>query len=377
MANTLTNLIPDFYRALDVVSRELSGFVPAVTMDAQAARAAVGQTVRVPITPAAAAEDVVPGTNPPDTGDQDIGNTPIVISKARAVPFRWTGEEQRGLNNGGPGYLTIRQGQIAQAIRTLVNEMEADLAGLYNRASRAYGTAGTVPFAASIADSAQVLKVLQDNGCPLSDLQMVIGTDAGVNLRSLSNLFKVNEAGDGGQLLRQGVLGNLHGFDVRESAGIKSHVAGTGAGYVLNGAAAAGDTAIDVDTGAGTILAGDVVTLDDGRSYVVGTALSAGTVTVNEPGAMEAIADGSAVDLAANFRAHMAFHRSAMILVARPPAIPEEGDMATDAMLVTDPRTGLTFEIRVYAQYRRIRYEVCLAWGVANIKPAHTALLIG
>lgn len=377
MANTLTNLIPDFYRALDVVSRELSGFVPAVTMDAQAARAAVGQTVRVPITPAAAAEDVVPGTNPPDTGDQDIGNTPIVISKARAVPFRWTGEEQRGLNNGGPGYLTIRQGQIAQAIRTLVNEMEADLAGLYNRASRAYGTAGTVPFAASIADSAQVLKVLQDNGCPLSDLQMVIGTDAGVNLRSLSNLFKVNEAGDGGQLLRQGVLGNLHGFDVRESAGIKSHVAGTGAGYVLNGAAAAGDTAIDVDTGAGTILAGDVVTLDDGRSYVVGTALSAGTVTVNEPGAMEAIADGSAVALAANFRAHMAFHRSAMILVARPPAIPEEGDMATDSMLVTDPRTGLTFEIRVYAQYRRIRYEVCLAWGVANIKPAHTALLIG
>src|ERR1700752_1509768 len=133
MANTLTGLIPDLSEALDVVSRELVGFIPAVSLDTAADRAGVGQQVRVPITPAAAAENITPGQLPPDTGDQTIDNTPITITKSRAVPFRWTGEEQRGVNTG-PGYSSIRVQQIAQAFRTLANEVEGDVATTYVRA---------------------------------------------------------------------------------------------------------------------------------------------------------------------------------------------------------------------------------------------------
>ena len=51
MSNTLTGLIPDLYAALDVVSRELVGFISAVTTDAQVNRAAVGQNVTVAVAP--------------------------------------------------------------------------------------------------------------------------------------------------------------------------------------------------------------------------------------------------------------------------------------------------------------------------------------
>ena len=51
--------------------------------------------------------------------------------------------------------------------------------------------------------------------------------------------------------------------------------------------------------------------------------------------------------------------------------------MADDRMLITDPRTGMSFEVAMYKQYRRVRYEISVAWGCANIKPAHTAVLLG
>lgn len=378
MSNTLTNLVPDLYEALDVVSRELVGFIPAVTLDSGAERAALNQSVRVPISPAAAAGNVTPGQLPPDDGDQSIGNTPITISKARVVPFRWTGEEQRGINTG-PGYRNLRRDQIAQAIRTLVNEMEVDMGSLLTNASRAYGTAGATPFATDLSDTAQLRKILSDNGAPLSDLQLVIDTSAGAKLRSLAQLTKANEAGTT-ELRAQGTLLELHGFMVRESAGVAMHTAGTGASYKVNhnNGYAAGATTIAMDTGTGTILAGDVVSIAaDASKYVVGSALASGSLAINAPGLRATWADNADVTVAASYTANMAFSRNAMVLVTRPPALPEEGDSADDRMLITDPRSGMTFEFAMYRQYRRVRYEVSLAWGYANIKPEHTALLLG
>ena len=98
MANTLTNLIPDLYEALDVVSRERVGFIPAVTKNSSAERAALNETIRIPVAPAVTSEaNNTPAVTAPDTGDNTIDNVDMTISKSMHIPVRWNGEETKGL----------------------------------------------------------------------------------------------------------------------------------------------------------------------------------------------------------------------------------------------------------------------------------------
>lgn len=198
-------------------------------------------------------------------------------------------------------------------------------------------------------------------------------------MRTLLQLTNANEAADTG-LLRRGVLMDVHGFAIRESAQILTPTIGTGASYTTNTAGyAIGATAITLITGSGTILAGDVVTFaGDTNKYVVATALSGGVVTLAAPGLRKAIAASAvALTVVAIAARNMAFHRSAIALATRAPALPPQGDSAVDRMMITDPESGLTFEIAQYAQYRQMQYEVSMAWGVAHTKTANIAILLG
>ena len=263
MANVLTNLAADIYKAADVVGRELVGFIPASTINADGSeRVAKGDTVRASFTRAATAVDVSEAMTIPEGTDQTVDSKTLSISNSRAVQIPYTGEDVRHLNNG-IGFQTVYGDQIAQAMRTLCNEIEADLAEeAYKNASRAFGTAGTTPFASNFDDVAEVRQILADNGMPMNDGQcsLVLNTLASTNLRQLSQLQSVNQAG-GSDLLRQGVLLDLQGMAIRESAQVQSHTKGTGTSYLLNDASSAvGDTTIAADGGSGTILAGDIIT---------------------------------------------------------------------------------------------------------------------
>jgi len=384
MANTLTNLIPDAYAALNQVSRELIGFIPAVRRDATVERAAVNQVVRWPIAPAATIVNVTPAVTAPDTGNQTIGSGTLTITKSRAGHFRWNGEEQRGLNNGGPGVLTIQQDQIAEAMRALANEIEADIAALHVSASRAYGAAGTTPFATTLVDPANVRKILDDNGVSPADRHLIINTTAGAKLRTLAQLTKANEAGDT-SLLRQGTLLDLHGFAIRESAQVVTSVAGTASGATVNAAGyAVGATVLTLSSaGTGTLLAGDVVTFaGDTNQYVIASGdadvSTGGTITLAAPGLRVAMSTATkAITVIAAAARNMAFTRNAIVLAQRLCALPDDGDAAADRTTITDPRSGLSFEIAHYKQYRQNLYEISCAWGVGVAKPNDLALLLG
>lgn len=381
MANTLTNLIPDFYAALDVVNRELVGFIPSVARNSTADQTAQNQTLRIPITPAnAAGKNITPAMSLPAASDQTIGNVSLTIAKYRAFPFSWSGEEVKSVTTG-PGFLSLQQGQIAQAIRAAINEMEADVAAAaYKAASRAYGTAGTTPFATGgdYSDAAQTRKILDDNGAPPSDRTLIVNTAGGANIRAKQ--AQAYMAGDN-TLQRQGIIFDINGFAIRESAQVPTVTKGTGASYTTTAAGfAVGTTSIPIITGTGTVLAGDVVTFaGDTNKYVVTTGVAApGTIVIAAPGLRQAIpASATAMTVGNSFSANVAFTRNAILLATRLPAVPPSGDLARDRMTITDPVSGISLGLAYYPGYMMGEYEIQLAWGVSVIKPEHVAILLG
>lgn len=382
MANTLTNLIPVMYQGLDIVARELVGFIPAVSKDVKADSAAVGQTIRTPVIPAATTGDIAPGQLPPDDGDQTISYIDMQISKSKYSPIRWAGEEVMGFKNNGTFADTLAK-QFAQSIRALVNLAENDLAvTAYQGASRAYGTAGTTPFgtAGDLSDFAGVRRILEDNGIH-NDLNLILNSAAAQNLRGKQSvLFKVSEAGSD-KLLRTGAFEQVEGFNLGISNGLKGQITkGTGSAYVTSGATAAGVSSIALVTGSGTVLAGDIVAFaaDTANKYVVGSGVSApGTISLNTPGAQIVIPTGNAMTIGNNFTPNVAFNSDCIKLMTRTPAMPEGGDSADDVYVITDPVSGLSFQVALYRTYRRVKYEVGLAWGTKAVKSDGIAILLG
>ena len=385
MANVLTDLAADIYVAADVVGRELVGFIPAVTINANGSeRAAVGDVVRAAFTREATVGDVTESMTIPQGTDQTVDNKTLTINKSRAVQIPFTGEDVLHLNNG-VGYDTVYGDMIAQAMRARTNEMEVEIATqAKNSASRAFGTAGTTPFASNFNEVAEIRQILVDNGMPPNDGQvsLVLNTLAGTNLRQLASLQSVNQAGND-TLLRQGTLLDLQGLAVRESAQVQAHTKGAGTGYDFNEDPALGETTITLDGGTVNttgIKAGDVVTFaGDSNKYVVNTGLTAtsGDIVISSPGLRVDNASGHEMTIGDSYTANMAFHRRAIELAVRAPAVPEGGDNADDAITVQDPNSGIVYEVRFYKGYRKAMIEVAVAFGVKAWKGDFIATLLG
>lgn len=384
MANTLTGLYPVMYNAMNTVSREMIGLISAVSRDATAEMAAANQTVRSPVVPTMTAASITP-TNIAATGtDQTIGYVDITIDNQRKVSFNLTGEEERGL---GASARNIAEQRFAQAFRTLANEIETDLAELYVAASRAYGTAGTTPFGTGddLTDASEVLAILDANGAPATDRHIVLGSAAVAKLLGKQPaMFKVNEAGND-MARRFGALDGLFNAQFHHSGQIMAHTKGAMTGADVNNGSgeAVGQTTITFDGGTVNttgIKAGDIITFaGDATKYVVttGSTSTGGDIVIGAPGLLYAVADAVEITVGNSYRANMAFSRDAIQLAARVPAVPSGGDQADDRTIITDPVSGLSFEVSVYRQYRQVSYEVALCWGVKAVKPEHMALLIG
>lgn len=375
MANTLTAIAPTLYSAAKEVAAEPFGMVDAINADFDDKGVAKGDVVKVPVAPTRSASDFTPSNTTATGTDATATNVEVQITKSRKVSWNLTGEQIRSLENATVNQDWVRQ-LVAQGMRTLRNEAEDDAwAAAYIGASRAVGTAGTTPFGSDLTALVAANKVLRDNGAPRADLQFVGDTSAEANLLNLGIIQNAYQAGDDDQL-RTGNLKRHFGFQLRASQAVGVHTKGTGSGYLLNDASATvGKTSIAADTGTGTILAGDVVTFaGTSDKYVVNSALSGGSFTIGNPGLVAAEADNDAITVGNSYTANLAFERSAIVGVMRPPLIPTNPTIRQ--MLVSD-QFGMTYLMLEIDQYGQRSWELHLAWGFKVVNGEFIATVMG
>lgn len=374
MANTLTELQPVLFSAAQNVSSEPFGMVDAINTNFADQGVAKGDKVKVPVAPSRAASDFTPANIASAGEDATADDVEVEITKSRKVSWHLTGEQQRSLDNGAASSEWIRQ-LVEQGMRTLRNEAEVDAAtAVYTGASRAVGTAGTNPFASALTPLADAKKILRDNGAPMGDLQFVMDTTSETNLLKLNLITQADQAGSDAER-RAGIVGRQYGFAMRQSAGLDTHTKGTGTSYQLSAAGAVGDTSISVDTGSGTLIAGDIVTFaGTSTKYVANSALSGGSFTIGRPGLLAAEADNDAVTIGNDYTPNVAFDRNAVVGIMRPPLMPE--NPTQQAMLISDGM-GMTYLMLDIAQYGQRTWEIHLAWGFKAVQSEHIAILLG
>lgn len=383
MANTqtLTGFTELIYEARDIVCREPVGFASSVIVNSGSEGVSLNGTVKSFVAGEPTLNtDHTPAMAIPAGDDMTSTVEEMTIGQVARVNIPLKGETIRQLDNT-VGRQNFINNTLAQAIRKIVNAIESHVGTVAkNGASRAVGTAGTTPFSSAHALIPQANQILTDNGAPLDGQRsLVISTGAATNLKTLSHIYKVNEAGTS-DTLRNGVLLDIDGVMIKQSAGVASHTKGTGTSYVTSGSTAIGTEDIALVTGSGTVLAGDVVTFaaDANNKYVIKTGVTApGTISLALPGAKAVIATANAMTIGATYTGNVLFHRSAIELVMRPPAMPDGGDAAEDRMTVLDPNSGLVFEVALYKGYGMNLMEIVCYYQAKVWKSEFVATLLG
>jgi len=372
------DLMADIYVAADVVGQEAVGFIPSVTMNAESTRAGKGDFIRAAFTQEASLGDIAESMTIADPSAVTVDEKSLQMSNAKSAKFSLSGEDTRGLTNSGL-YNTVYGDLVAQGMRKLINEMESDLfEAAKNNASRA--TASTLSTNLNCIASAR--QILVDNGCPTDDLSLVANTTDGVLIRNNANLLSANQAGTDA-VREQGILIPVHGLAVRESSQIATHTSSGAGSYVINATEAVGQTTLTMGTGSTDFVPGDIFTIGnegggaaDTNKYVVNQHVSDTEVVINGPGLQVAHVATDEITTNASYLGSFAFHRRAIELAVRAPAMPAGGDAATDAVTVQDPRTGLVFEVRIYKGYHTNMIEVGAVWGVKAWKSQFIASII-
>ena len=379
MANSFAAIIPYAYTALNIVSREMVGYTRVASRNAELSGAAMNEEIRVPVVQRGVAKNIAPSMQFPEGDDRTPAKIPLKITKSKGVEFNYTGEETLQVRRAGAGLVGHMQTQnIAEAMRTLTNEIETDLGGAFiGNSGAAIGTKGTMPFSSNHDSISAMVKYLNKSGSAKRDRVMVVGSSEAEKMRNLTNLVYADRSGTT-ETLREGFIGRIYGMEVHETAIDIETPTEAATGYVVDGKHAKDSVKLTVKTGSAKIAKGSIIKLaaHPTQYTVLADQTGAGDITIAEPGLTQEVPNTTAVTVINGLtNINMAFNRSSLYLGIRPPAKPEGGDAATNEIAMIDEVSGLVFNIEAYLGFHKNLWQVTAAWGVGQIKPSSAVVL--
>ena len=364
MANTIAEVTPQLLAQGLLALREEAVMARLVNRDYEGMSAQRGSTVDVPIPSSITAQAVTAANTAPSTADFAPTSVSITLDRWYEAPFYLTDKDLAEVMSG-----TIPM-QASEAVKSIANNIDQHILGLYSGIYGWAGTAQTTPFATNTAEATQTRKVLNNQLAPVSDRRMVIDPDAEANALELRAFQDVSYRGDQ-QGIINGQIGRKLGFDWYMDQNVASHTAGTAAGYLVDQAdVAIGDTTVNIDTGTGTLVAGDIFTVaGDDQTYVVTSAASGGddTTLAFSPAAKVAWEDNAALSFKGSHTVNLGFHRDAFALAIRPLESVADG-LGNQIQSATDPVSGVSMRLEVSREHKRTRWSFDVLYGAALVR---------
>ncbi|MAK71779.1 MAG: hypothetical protein CMF19_07015 [Idiomarinaceae bacterium] len=373
MANTITNVVPKLVGLMLPKLRAHSVMPRLVNRDFDTLGAQPGSSIDVPIPPTITTAAVSADKTPPTTSDITLSTVNVPLSSWNEAAFYMTDKDLMEVE------ADKLPGVVDSALASIVEKIDQDILEATMNGHGLADNQDASPLSA-IAEVTAPQKLLNKNKVPRGDRFCVFNEDAEANLLALEQFTSGDyvtgfpfEAGDVGLQPKMGMSWVM-------SQNVRTHTTGTAdANYDLNGAASIGDKTITVDTGSGTILEGDTVTIG---SYNYGVASTVGgstvtSITLNQ-GLLEDIADGTSIaviDTGGNTNTgNVAFHRDSVVFVSRPF---QASNAAIASQTISDPISGLSLRLEVTREYKRDRWSIDALYGTKVVRPEGVVKVIG
>lgn len=389
MANTLSAIIPTILSNALLVLRERSVMPRLVNSDYSTEAEQPGSTIDVPVPTAVGTRNVAPSNTPP--------SGTATVAKTVPVPLdNWKQNDPIFLTDKDVKEVLERHilpSQMDEAVRSLANDVNAQVMSKYKGIYGSYGATDSIPFNSTdkVKHATQVRKVLNQQNCPKGNRRMVLNFEAEAEAITLDQ-FADAEKTLSNEVKIEGEIGRKYGFDIVADDAVPIHTAGTfGGDPDVTAETVAGLELVNISCDADdtiALLVGDIILLaGDTQQYVVTANITiansaTGNVAISPP-LKTTIAENSVITMVHgtgnDYTVNLAFHRDAFAYATR---ILDEGFTGTpqggaNIMTLQDPVTGIVLRLEVSRQHKQTAWEFDILWGAELVRPEMAARIVG